>query len=264
MSSNRAATISLSLVQLAEHGGLTAPHKDGWGVAFYEDTDVRLVKDASPAAESDWIGFLRDHHLRSQIVIAHLRTATTGARAYRNTQPFVRELAGRMHVFAHNGWLREVRASSEFGLERFCPVGETDSEWAFCALLEKLADVWKHPGEVPSIDARMRVIADFAQRLRPLGPANFLYSDSDTLFAHGDRRMSSDTHRVEAPGLVYLQRWCARGEPRLSTTGLSIESADQTITLVASVPLTKDAWLPFEEGEVIAISNGQLVARAVG
>ena len=113
---------------------------------------------------------------------------------------------------------------------------------------------------MPSIDARMQVASSFAKRLRSLGPANFLYSDGDALFAHGDRRLSNDTHRVEAPGLVYLQRRCSRGERAFATTGLAIESVDQTITLVASVPLTQDRWEPLKEGVVIAVSDGRLVA----
>jgi predicted glutamine amidotransferase len=90
---DREATINLSLMQLAEHGGLSAPHKDGWGVAYYDGADVRLIKDAAAAADSDWIRFIRDHNLRIRIVTARVRTATVGDRASRNTQPFVREEA---------------------------------------------------------------------------------------------------------------------------------------------------------------------------
>jgi hypothetical protein len=36
MSSNRQATVNLSLMKLAEHGGFSGPHRDGWGVAYYE------------------------------------------------------------------------------------------------------------------------------------------------------------------------------------------------------------------------------------
>ena len=105
MSSNIPATLSLSLMKLAEHGGLSGPHKDGWGVAYYEGPDVRVIKEAEAAAESEWVRFLKQHDIRSPIVIAHTRRATMGARSYRSTQPFARELAGRMHIFAHNGWL---------------------------------------------------------------------------------------------------------------------------------------------------------------
>ncbi len=44
MSSNLPATLSLSLRKLAAHGGLSGPHKDGWGVGYYEGEDVRLIQ----------------------------------------------------------------------------------------------------------------------------------------------------------------------------------------------------------------------------
>lgn len=128
-------------MKLAEHGGPPAMIRDGWGVGYYEDADVRLIKDAGPAIDSDWVRFIRDHDLRSQIVIAHIRKATMGERTYRNAQPFVRELAGRMHLFAHNGWLPGILDSPGFRSDRYSPVGETDSEQAFCALLERMREV---------------------------------------------------------------------------------------------------------------------------
>ena len=108
---------------------------------------------------------------------------------------------------------------------------------------------------------RFSVVSAFAEDLRSLGPANFLYSDGDTLFAHGHRRMQAATSRVEPPGLVYLQRACRRREQPSIVAGLSIESADQNVALVASVPLNDDGWTALEEGEVIALRNGEIVAR---
>jgi glutamine amidotransferase len=46
------------------------------------------------------------------------------------------------------------------------------------------------------------------------------------------------------------------------TSGVSVISPDQHVILVASVPLTEEAWEPFREGEVIAISKGKIAARA--
>ncbi len=57
MSSNLPATLSLSLMKLAEHGALSGPHKDGWGVGYYEGGDVRLIKGTEAAADSEWIRF---------------------------------------------------------------------------------------------------------------------------------------------------------------------------------------------------------------
>lgn len=261
MSSDRNATTRLSLMKLAEHGGLSGPHKDGWGVGYYEGPDVRLIKEAEAAAGSDWVRFLEDHDLRSPTVIAHIRRATMGDRSYRNTQPFARELGGRMHLFAHNGWLSGIAGSPEFRPGRFHPVGETDSEQAFCVLLDRMADLWRRPGDIPSLADRLAVVSSFARALRPLGPANFLYADGDALFAHGHRRKQGASSAVAPPGLVLLQRWCRKGEQGFVTNCVTIDGADQRMTMLASVPLSDDPWLPLGEGEVVAVAGGQLVAR---
>jgi predicted glutamine amidotransferase len=261
MSSSRPATVNLSLMRLAEHGGFTGPHRDGWGIAYYEGPDVRLIKEAEAAAGSAWVVFVEGHDLRSPIVVAHIRRATMGERSYRNTQPFARELAGRMHLFAHNGWLSGIEGTSALKPQRFHPLGETDSEQAFCALLDRMADIWKQPGEIPSLDRRLSTVSSFARELRPLGPANFLYSDGEVLFAHGHRRKRADDSRVEPPGLVYLQQSCPKGGPGFASSGLSIEAADQIVTILASVPLSAEPWQPLGEGEVVAVCKGQFAVR---
>lgn len=259
MSSNLQARLSLSMAKLAAHGGPPTLIQDGWGVGYYEGTDVRLIKDATNANDSDWIPFLRNHEFRSHTVVAHIRKATMGERAYRNTQPFIRELAGRMHLFAHNGWLPGIFDTPRFRSNRYFPVGETDSEQAFCALLHRMSDLWQRPGDIPSIEARLAIVSSFSEELRSLGPANFLYSDGDALFAHGDRRKQAQTARVEAPGLVFLQRWCGKGDQDFAASGVFIEGAEQVLTLVASVPLTDDPWQALREGEVMAFSQGRSI-----
>ena len=36
LSSNQPATVSFSLMQFAAHGGFSGPHKDGWGIGYYQ------------------------------------------------------------------------------------------------------------------------------------------------------------------------------------------------------------------------------------
>jgi len=262
VSSSGMTTVNLSLMKLAEHGGFSGPHRDGWGVAYYEGADVRLIKEAEAAADSEWVRFVRDHRLRSHIVMAHVRRATMGERVYRNTQPFMRELGGRMHLFAHNGWLPAIQGIPELIPRRFHPVGETDSEQAFCALLDGMAELWRRPGEIPPLDQRMERVIRFAARLRTLGPANFLYSDGDALFAHGDRRTQAATGRIEAPGLRYLARHCHGDEPGLQTSGVSIAGNDQQLIILASVPLSDEPWQALTEGEVIVVCGGRICLRS--
>ena len=140
MSSLHEATIRLSLQEFSRHGGLTAAHKDGWGVAYFAGKDVRIIKDSSPASGSPWIAFLQAHPPKSTIVVSHIRLATQGEHSVGNSQPFSRELAGRQHVFAHNGDLQAQALQRGQRLGLYHPVGETDSEYAFCALLERKID----------------------------------------------------------------------------------------------------------------------------
>lgn len=257
LSSNLPAALSLSLERLAEHGAPPNSMRDGWGAAYYDGDDVRLIKDAGPANDSDWLRFVARHDLRSHIVMAHVRKATIGAPSYRNAQPFVREMAGRVHCFAHNGWLPGIFEAGALQSVRFAPVGGTDSEQAFCALLDRLGAIWVKPGETPPLADRLTIVNAFAAELRRLGPANFLYSDGDALFAHGDRRKSLLTGRVEPPGLVFLQRDCPPTGVTVVANGLSVAAADQAIVLVASVALSPEPWQAIPEGEVVVFRAGQ-------
>lgn len=262
MSSRDPATVTLSLKILAQHGGNTAPHSDGWGIAFYDEGDARILKDTAGASHSKWVRFVEQQEIRSTLVLSHIRSATDGAISIRNTQPFARELGGRMHVFVHNGHVPDIRTLSEYRSDSFRPIGDTDSETAFCALLERLKPLWSDRDVVPKLQARLDVVAEFADGLGEFGPANFLYCDGDVLFAHGHRRKQTDGE-YKPPGLFWLHRRCARKDLLSRTSGVSVTSRNQDVILVASVPLTAEAWEPFREGEVIAISKGEVAARVV-
>jgi len=257
MSARHPATVSLSLEEFSRHGGLSGPHKDGWGIGWYEDRDFRLIKERDPAASSACVRFIQTNPFSSALVLSHIRKATLGPVASRNCQPFVRELGGVWHSFAHNGDLKGRAADRRLRVESFHAVGETDSEQAFCALLEALRPLWSS-GTVPPIGARRQVVARFAAALRQLGPANFLYCDGDALFAHADRRHQSDGS-IQAPGLWRLARRCPAGG-ELAAEGLRIasEGAEQEVFLVASVPLTAEGWLALGEGEVVVARQGRI------
>ena len=261
LTSSAPVTTNLSLPTLASHGASTGAYPDGWGVGFYEGQDVRLLKEATGPAESDWIQFVANQNLRSRLVIAHTRHATRGTRSYANAQPFVRELGGRAHLFAHNGDVPGVFDPGAFGTGRFTPIGETDSERAFCILLDRLASSWTDRDNPPTLRARFQIVSSLATQLRALGPANFLYSDGDFLFAHAHRRKQSHTGRVEPPGLVLLERQCHEGEQSVAGKGIAIAGIEQFIALIASVPLTSELWEPLGEGELVVASGGRIAAR---
>ena len=243
MSALTPTSIHASLGELALHGGGTGPHRDGWGVAYMQDGDAFVMREPDAAHGSELLKFLLRRDPRSDLVIGHVRRATQGERLLRNTQPFQRELGGRIHVFAHNGLLPGIEHDRRFRARWTRPVGDTDSEHAFSALIDRMRPLWDRG--TPLLSDRLDEVVAFAEELRTLGPANFLYSDGEVIFAHGHRRRS-DGGAIEPPGLHVLCRRC-------------VEHGAQEVALVASVPLTDERWRALEEGEVIVLRGGRVV-----
>lgn len=259
MSARFPTTVRLSFEELARRGGGTGPHRDGWGLALWQDGDAIIVREPDAASESRCARFVHEWQPRSAIAIAHVRKATRGARLLRNTQPFGRELGGRMHLFAHNGMLANIDEDERFDARRFRRIGDTDSEQAFCALLGRLAPLWT--SGLPPLAERLRVVRELAADLRSLGPANFLYTDGDAIFGHGHRR-TQETGEVRPPGLHVLCRSCSPEAESLDLAGLSIAPEDrQEVALLASTPLSKERWEPLAEGEIVVLRAGRIVER---
>ena len=258
MSSKQPATVSVSLERFASRGSDDSPNRDGWGIVYYAEGDIRRFRDTGPAAESDWVKFVEKQPLCSTKVLAHIRGANVGSVCLPNTHPFSRELGGNVHVFAHNGYLESIAKIKSFDLQRFRPIGDTDSEWAFCALLDRLRKLWMRDTDIPAMQERFEIIRVFASEIRDLGLSNFLYCDGDTIFAHADRRLQSDG-KYRAPGLWLREQTCPGGGELVSGGGVKISSPRQKIAMVASVPLTDEGWEPMEAGTLVAMKEGRII-----
>ena len=261
LSTSHPASLTFSLHALAARGGLGSSTRDGWGVAFYQGDDVALFREPAAAGDSALVRFLEMHSPPTTLAVSHIRHATQGTVRFANTQPFMRELGGRTHVFAHNGDLVGIAQCEALALGTYRPVGQTDSEHAFCALMARLQTLWTG-SEPPLWKTRLAVVSAFAADLRALGPANFLYSDGDVLFAHGHRRKQAGAARADPPGLWALQRHCDECAPGVQqASGVTITSTGQTAILFASVPLSGEAWRALGEGELLAVRNGQFLGE---
>ncbi len=247
--------LTFSLGVFATHGGIRDHHRDGWGVAFFEGCDARLFREPHPAATSPLVHFLERCGPASTMVVSHIRRATRGEVTLADTHPFARELGGRLHVFAHNGDLPgladRIRLSG-----RFRPIGRTDSEYAFCHLLDRLEPLW-HSG-TPTVAERTTVLVAFARALAQLGPFNFLYGDGELLVVHGHRRRQRDG-RIAPPGLWLLERRCVEPSARTEGAGLGVHGDSQLLVLAASVPLSDEPWRPLAEGELTVLAEGRAV-----
>lgn len=266
MSSDGPSTVKYSLEEFSKHGGLTRDNKDGWGITYYEGADMRLIKEPAPASTSPWVTFIAGQNLASDTVIAHVRMASRGHPTLENTHPFDRELGGRRHVFAHNGTMPDIETALPLTGEHYRPIGDTDSEHAFCVLLGRLHRLWWHGEGVPPWRDRFDIVTRFATDLRPLGQANFLYSDGDVLFVHAQKRHYErpDGSLTEAvpPGLNVLT-YGDNEKTRVTTAGLNVSVGGKHAMLFASVPLTNDRWVPLPEGAVLAVKDGRELARSL-
>lgn len=128
MSANVPTDICFSFTGLVQRGGGTGPHKDGWGITFYEGKGCRTFKDPQPSFQSPIARLVQDYPIKSRSVVAHIRQANRGEVSLENTHPFTRELWGRNWTYAHNGQLRGYKISLPARTARW---GKPTASWHF-------------------------------------------------------------------------------------------------------------------------------------
>jgi glutamine amidotransferase len=219
-------------------------HKDGFGIAFFEERGVRLFVDPHSAVNSPVADMVRQYPIKSDNVIAHIRKATIGRVALENTHPFQRELWGRYWVFAHNGDLKGFHPRLH---GNFRCVGDTDSERAFCWLMQELA---KAHASVPSVDELSHTLRELLPYPSGFGTFNMLLSNGQALWAHGTTQ------------LYWLQRHHPFTRATLADEDLSVDfapltSASDRVVVVATEPLTQgEDWHAFAPGELAVFVDG--------
>ena len=185
---------------------------------------------------------MQEYPIKSCSVVAHIRRANRGQVSLENTHPFTRELWGRHWTYAHNGQLRGYR---QLETGNFRPVGETDSEKAFCWLLHKLAT--RYPRTPGNWTAVFRYIAELAGAASE-GVFNMLLSDGRYLMAYC------------STNLFWITRRAPFGKAKLLDQDVEIDFQKQTtpndvVTVIATQPLTGN-----ETGTVSRRASGNYFA----
>lgn len=252
MNSATPADLRFSFTGFAARGGLTDHHGDGFGVGFFEDKACRLFMDNHPAASSPVAELLKHYPIKSRNVVAHIRKATQGdALRLENCHPFTRELWGRHWLFAHTGDLKGYAPTLSGD---YLPVGSTDSELAFCELLQTLRGI--SPRQSCAIDRVFDALCEVTERTSRHGVFNYLLSNGQAMFAHCSTR------------LWYLVRKWPFSNAQLVDADLSMDFA-QTNTLhdrlciIATQPLTRNEdWRQLGAGQLLWIEGGHVVRQA--
>jgi glutamine amidotransferase len=247
LNSNVPTAATFSFAGFSARGGATDQHVDGWGMAFHDGEAARVFHDAGRACDAPLAAFLRQHPLRARTVLAHVRKATQGAVTLANCHPFQREWLGRSWLFCHNGDLKGFRPALDGS---HLPLGQTDSEHAFCWLLQQLR-LQFGAGPAPHWRQLAPVLAGLLPAIAAHGPFNMLLSDGQALYAHASTQLA----------------WLERAHPfvraRLIDCDIELDLASTNqpgdrMVVVATQPLTRaEPWQTFARGELRVFVDGR-------
>jgi glutamine amidotransferase len=251
MAASHPADVVFSFTGLALRGGQTGPHADGWGLSLYDGRFARTFLEQDPAHSSLLARFLREHPILTTLAVAHVRKMTRGVASLPNTHPFVRVLDGRHIVFAHNGTLPHIK---ERKLKIESTLGETDSEHAFCVILETLRESYgnRYPDDPLSLG---KTLFELANELGRDGIFNFLLADGDHLFAHCGDSLYHIVRRAPFGPATLVD-----AELRVHFGEIFSKSAGASKAVVATAPLTRDeTWVKARPGTLWVFGDGELL-----
>ena len=242
--------VTFSFRGFSQRAGITSDHCDGFGIAFFEDKACRLFVDNQSAVESPIAELVRNYPIKSRNVIAHIRKATQGKITLENSHPFSRELWGRQWIFAHNGDLHGFNPTLS---GRFTPVGNTDSERAFCFLLDQL--VLKFGYHEPKLDQIFDLLAEVSPKIAEHGTFNFCLSNGQALFTYAITKL----------------HWLVREYPfkpaQLIDLDVEVDFSQVTtpedrVAVITTEPLTQnEVWTAFAPGEMILFQDGRPIRK---
>jgi predicted glutamine amidotransferase len=203
-------------------------------------------------------------------MLAHIRYATAGEVNLANVHPFSREMWGIQWCFCHNGQVPLFDGSAHNGTDHrlgevidtdpiYFPVGDTDSEAVFCALLNALRA--RFTDTMPSLPVLYDYLQLLCQQIVSHDPdgtiLNFLLTCGPHVlwvYSWPGKRPGSSTWN----GLHYTVRGKSTSlGDRNYTVDITIPKNDN-VCIVATAPLTHDEeWVEIKRGELLLMDNGR-------
>lgn len=257
MNSKNPADISFSFTGFRCRGGLTDDHTDGFGVAYFEPTGLRLYCDDRAAMDSPIAELVSRTKVKALTTIVHLRKSDDSLLC--NAHPFTREIWGESWVFSHNGKMTIKQVSDNDAIKQgvsryYCPVGDTDSEFAFCYLLNQLKERFEHK---PDDKTMFDFLTKQCRFLAEYGLFNCLLSNGDWLLSYATTL------------LFHVTRQAPFGSATLIDADVTIDFAqvnksDDVITILATTPLTSDEnWQQLAINECVIFAEGKIVYQDI-
>lgn len=254
MSFDGAASPSITLKGASYHDSRDAPY--GWGMAWYpgQGASALLVKDPTSIGDNAMTKLLSDwERFASTIFICHLRGAARTLQE-QDTHPFSLRYARRDWVLAHNGdlFVDLPQTLSLGAAPSFEPIGGTDSEHAFCWLIEQLREK-----KIRSlVELGWEALEGLFRHLDSLGTANFLLTDGVDVAAYSDEEGYNPLHwaRFVPPHRQLI----LKNEDIVVDLDDAIDR-NRTVALVATRPMSDKGWSPMQPGQLLVLRGGAVV-----
>ncbi len=230
-------------------------HPLGWGVAWYPNDNQAAIVKKDPVARgtdiqleklADWEVF------RSTVFFCKAKGAASGY-THHETQPFSRSFAGHDWLFMHNGDLdREQLAEMHTDKSRFLePVGNTDSELAFCYLLGKIIETEARKlADVPA-----ETVLQWFEQLDALGSADMCLSDGLTVVSY---------HGTQSARELYYTRHSPPDQTlAFNSETMLLDLHDprdtyRTAFMISSAPFDAGSWLQMQPGQMLIVRRGTI------
>jgi predicted glutamine amidotransferase len=210
--------------------------------------------------------FLGQQAIETRNMLAHIRYATSGSVDLANVHPFSREMWGIQWCFCHNGqvplmddnpshWLGNDKTNGE---PIYFPIGSTDSEALFCALLNALRA--EFTDTMPSLPVLFESLQKLCQEVvdydRQGTILNFLLTcgpHCQWVYSWPGKRHGSKIWN----GLHYTVRGTSTHLRDKDYSIAILGGSEDRVCIVATKPLTDDEeWIELKPGELILMDDG--------
>jgi glutamine amidotransferase len=249
---------------LAEFEGNEQVDDSSWGIGFYRIGELgkpyaAVIKEPISARQSIFTYFLKYGYIQTNLFISNIRLASVGAKVHLNTHPFELMLDPRTStdkekswLFTHNGTMPGIKRDHAFQTT-IRPHGNTDSEYIFCYLMDRLRDVYVNNGYILPTDERSRILEMHANEISQAYPnnLNFILSDGEQLYTYyGGYELAGGLWHYSRP--LGHEKCSLFDEHDGMAIQISSTHEENMLTILSARPLTHDGWekLPLHEVKV--------------
>jgi predicted glutamine amidotransferase len=283
---------NFSFQGFCKRGGETDVHADGWGLVFYQAQGIHQFHDVEAASTSPLANYFGQQSIQTNNMMGHIRYATQGQVNLANQHPFSREMWGIRWCFCHNGEvpifctpaddedtdddtddnIRDKKRPRLPQLTSLCsnhpheyyhPVGTTDSEATFCAILNALRCKFT---KLPSLPVLHQALQELCTEIAMHDPEGTILNFLLTCGPHTQWVYSWPGSRPGSKvwnGLHYIVRGCPFSKVQLCDMDHNVDfstltSEDDCVSVIATKPLTDDEeWTEIQRGQLLVFDQGK-------